>query len=872
MARAQKIVLLPATPSYVAQQTMSATGAGTRRDVTLKLPQLQNLCKRDPASYRDDYDRQIRRLRSECSILALSPSAKPSENLVELIQFAAAVSSSSYKGEESDRIAKLLIDLLLGQCSADATTGAADAGTPANTTPTKASSGGDLTMSIPPSAIQLHRDVRKACVSALILMRNKGAVPPLDLLELFFRVMSCVPDKGLREMLHRHIVNDVRNVNKKGKRDEKVNRAIQTFFHRIVSSPALQQQAVAAAASSNSDGSGSSDSPADVAARRATDMVAELYRRGVWTDERTVAIMASAVQSSNSHVMARSIRFFLGIEEKMAEDKAREESDEWSAANTIELHLHSKKTSKKKHKIGKQIKERKKAQHRREQEEDMVYGPDRGVEHSKKLYPAIEMLNDPQGLAEGLFKKIRSAGSNAYRFEVKLLMINFVTRLVGNHELLLLPLYPFLQRYMGGHQRDVTAILAYTVQACHQYVPPDEIHGILKTIAHNFITERCSGEQMAVGINAVRAICARVPSVLAVDEEEGAIGGDDVDTAMGGGISMDIEAFVRDLAAFSRHRDRSVSVAGKSWTNFIREVHPSLLQGKDRGKEGSALHRAGEKPLRYGEQRVAAGVEGADLLAEYEAQKASQKKRKDDGEESDSDDDSDDGVQEEKWNDVPSEDEADDEDRDDDEEEEDAPDLVLAEEKDGKMVEANESKDGAAVVKMSKAEREALRLKVSSTRVFSASDFAKMKKLVDREERAKRDPRAAAKLKRAIAKGKQFEQLSDDDSDMDSDDEGIHIKGAVNPTDIMAEAKRKRMSKAERLEKIIQGRAAFEAKSRDGGSTNEEKKRKKNFLMTKFSMGTRTKMGGKQTFRDLKGKKHKKEQMGHLSKKRRRKM
>ena len=365
-------------------------------------------------------------------------------------------------------------------------------------------------------------------------------------------------------MLHRHIVNDVRNVNKKGKRDEKVNRAIQTFFHRIVSSPALQQQAAAAAsASSNGDGSGSTDSPADVAARRATDMVAELYRRGVWTDERTVAIMASAVQSANSHVMARSIRFFLGIEEKMAEDKAREESDEWSAANTIELHLHSKKTSKKKHKIGKQIKERKKAQHRREQEEDMFYGPDRGVEHSKKLYPAIEMLNDPQGLAEGLFKKIRSAGSNAYRFEVKLLMINFVTRLVGNHELLLLPLYPFLQRYMGGHQRDVTAILAYTVQACHQYVPPDEIHGILKTIAHNFITERCSGEQMAVGINAVRAICARVPSVLAVDEDEGAIGGDDVDTAVGGGISMDIEAFVRDSAAFSRHRDRSVSVAGR---------------------------------------------------------------------------------------------------------------------------------------------------------------------------------------------------------------------------------------------------------------------------------------------------------------------
>ena len=39
-------------------------------------------------------------------------------------------------------------------------------------------------------------------------------------------------------------------------------------------------------------------------------------------------------------------------------------------------------------------------------------------------------------------------------------MIDFVTRLVGNHNLLLLPLYNFLQKYTGGHQRDVTADLA----------------------------------------------------------------------------------------------------------------------------------------------------------------------------------------------------------------------------------------------------------------------------------------------------------------------------------------------------------------------------------------------------------------------------
>ena len=66
-------------------------------------------------------------------------------------------------------------------------------------------------------ALQLHRDIRKACVSALILMRNKGAVAPLDLLELFFEVMSTVPDKDLRELLFRHIVNDVQKYKQKRK-------------------------------------------------------------------------------------------------------------------------------------------------------------------------------------------------------------------------------------------------------------------------------------------------------------------------------------------------------------------------------------------------------------------------------------------------------------------------------------------------------------------------------------------------------------------------------------------------------------------------------------------------------------------------------
>jgi len=863
---------------------MSNTGTGTRPDVTLKVSQLQNLCKRDPEGYREDYDAQVRRLRSECGILALSPSATPSPRLVELIQFAAAVSSSTYKGKESDSIADLLIALLLGQSAKDVIL-SNSMSSPSGNNNNKLASAEPINMVISTSALSLHRDVRKACVSALILMRNKGAVPPLRLLELFFRIMSSIPDKGLREHLYRHIVNDVRNINKKGKRDEAVNRSVQRFLHRVVGATITGKNSKSS--ESTRDIADNGESASVIAAKRSVDMITELYRRQVWTDERTIAIMASAVQSSNSSVISKAIRFFLNIEEKMADDKEKKDNDEWEGASEIDFHLHSRKTKKRTRKVGKGVLNKLKEQHKRESDENNQ-SMNLGIEAARKLYPAIEMLRDPQGVAEAVFKKIRASGSNTYKFEAKVLMINFVSRLVGNHELLVLPFYPFLQRYMGGHQRDVTSILSYAVQACHEYVPPNEIYGLLKTISHNFVTERCTGEQMAVGINSCRAICARVPSVLSVEDKNA---DDNVAST-----TMDIEAFARDLAAYSKHRDRSVAIAGKSWTNFIRSVYPTLLQGKDRGSVGAALHKAGEKPLRYGEHKVASGVAGADLLLEYESKKALYLKnieeRRARGEDIESDYDSDDSIMEEKmndndeeeWinveqddieteaNDEETEEMVEDEESDENGEKGEAPLLISMKEVDGNLVPvaADEEKtddDAIDLSKMTAQERKKMTQEASSTRIFSAADFDKMRRLVDREERVKRDPRAAAKLKRRRAKGQDFVELSDDDSDME-EEEGIRVKGVVNPADIMANSKKKRMTKIEKLEKIVAGRTKFEFKERDGGSTNTEKKRKKNFVMTKYSQNNREKQGSKETARQATMRSSQKK---HDKKKRRRK-
>merc|ERR1719512_120135 len=211
-----------------------------------------------------------------------------------------------------------------------------------------------------------------------------------------------------------------------------------------------------------------------------------------------------------------------------------------------------------------------------------------------------------------------------------------------------------------------------------------------------------------------------------------------------------------------------------------------------------------------------------------------------------------------------------------------APTLIPVKIVDGKAVPIEEYSDNEPTQKtvdlssMTPEERAKLSQEVSATRVFTAAEFAKMRKLVERQERLKRDPRAAARIKRRRAQGKDFEELSDDDdeSDVDSgDEERVYVKGAVSTNEIMADTKKKRASKIERLEKVLAGREQFEHKNRDGGSTNTEKKRKKNFLMTKFSAANRTKQGSKDTARrGILQKTKKNKQMKHENKKRRRRM
>ena len=111
-------------------------------------------------------------------------------------------------------------------------------------------------------------------------------------------------------------------------------------------------------------------------------------------------------------------------------------------------------------------------------------------------FSALHLLNDPQGFAEKLYSKLNAKEE---RWEIRLLRMNLISRVIGIHQLSLLGFYPYLIKYLQPTQRDVTMVLVSAAQASHTLVPPDALEPVLKAIANNFVTDRVSNEVIAAG-------------------------------------------------------------------------------------------------------------------------------------------------------------------------------------------------------------------------------------------------------------------------------------------------------------------------------------------------------------------------------------
>lgn len=319
----------------------------------------------------------------------------------------------------------------------------------------------------------------------------------------------------------------------------------------------------------------------------AIKLTRELWKRQIWTDAKPVDVMKEACLSDNEKVVVSAVRFFLGG------DKEREEMEDESSDEEVDL-------SKIKHQMGinKKTRKQKKTYDRAV---DKVKRQERKKSKPHPLnFSALHLLHDPQNFAEQLFQKHLQNTKSKVTLDTKLLVLQLVTRLVGLHKLTIVALYSWFIKFLTPRQQSVTSFLASLAQATHNLVPPDVLEPLMQKIANEFVSEASAAEVAAAGLNSIREVCARQPLAMT-------------------------DILLQDLVQYRKSKDKGTMMAAKGLLSLFREVDPELLKKKDRGKDASMGLRSGAlSKLKYGEEEVG-GIEGLNLLANW---KEEEKKRK----------------------------------------------------------------------------------------------------------------------------------------------------------------------------------------------------------------------------------------------------
>lgn len=508
---------------------------------------LQERCRKDPESYRAEY------LAQHNHFLALLASAtlRPSEASSRLPDMASFVASTAplFGTKVAAEIADPIVEL--------------------------------LSLSAP----ALEPNIRRSLVRTLALLRARGVVESSVVIPLFFRLLGC-EDKQLRRMLQGHIVSDVKRMQASG---DTAKRGLQAYLYGIV------------------------EEPNEVLVKRSMHVLVDLFRRRIWNDARTANVVGSCVFHESMPVAMVAANFLLDSESKSGDgdENSGSEDDEDDLENKYNRRgRDGKKASdmwKAYNLTGKKSTKKKKAMERTISRVTRVKrtAGSRGLDDRHGSFAAMMLLNDPQSFAERLYSDLQTRRRST-PYEHRLVLINLLTRLVGTYKLLVLNLYPFLQRYLQPAQSEVTRVLAYLVQACHDLVPPDVLHPTLRLIADNFVSDRCSPPAMAAGLNTIRAICARVP--LAIFDEENEAKPDDEQEA----------PLLEDLVQYKSSRDKGVVMAARSLVMLYRDINPRLLHKRDRGRAGAeAVQKGTAAPApAYGMLNFATCVEGVELLRE----------------------------------------------------------------------------------------------------------------------------------------------------------------------------------------------------------------------------------------------------------------
>jgi protein SDA1 len=544
----------------------------------------------------------------------------------------------------------------------------------------------------------------------------------------------------------------------------------------------------------------------------AVKITRELWKRQIWTDAKAVEIMKEASLADNEKVIGGGVRFFLGG------DKEREELEDESSDEDGGIDI-----GKLKHQAGINKKTKKKAK-------ALERAVEKVKKHEKKKnqphalnFSALHLLHDPQGFAEKLFSKHLQNSKSKLNLEQKLLVLQLVSRLVGLHQLTIISLYSYFIKYLTPRQPSVTSFLASLAQATHKFVPPDVLEPLIQKIANEFVSEASASEVASAGLNAIREICVRQPMAMN-------------------------DTLLQDLVMYRKSKDKGTMMAAKGLLSLYREANPDLLKKRDRGKAASMGIRSGAiKERRFGEEE-AGEIEGLELLEEWKEQEQKRKRlerglpeelatdEEDEDEEQDwaawdveSDASSDSGG----WINVESDDE-----------------IEISDSEDEKPAPKKPKLDKAIpqqTAEKEPTEKDQPRVsKLATTKILTPADLAKLQEL-----------RLEASVSKAMGNRTQSARLKELAA--------RHIDDALTAEQIEGFSRLRKSTKEERIALAREGKGdrsehkstkalRRDKKDAEGKSTtNREKARKKNFLMTLGKAKGKAKRSLTQTRRVLKG-------------------
>jgi len=133
-----------------------------------------------------------------------------------------------------------------------------------------------------------------------------------------------------------------------------------------------------------------------------------------------------------------------------------------------------------------------------------------------------------------------------------------------------------MSTYLKPKQQDITKIASSVIEAISNNVPQVEVLPIIDVLFDKFLCESFPKEYITIGINILREMLERNPSL----------------------IEWSHYSAVCDLAEV---KNKSVKVAVKSVINLIRDVNPDLIEHKENRK--NTLH-----------EKLDHSIDGIDLL------------------------------------------------------------------------------------------------------------------------------------------------------------------------------------------------------------------------------------------------------------------